>query len=622
MGRGRRCYHAGMRIQQTVTRRVGFLGLVLLAALSMRASTRGEVRLEAPIEYQVFERVSRSQGAVSVRGTADEGADAILITLSGKGVDGEANVQFRAPVNATTHQFDSAFITPAGGWFRVSVQPVKGKEAIGSAATVEHVGVGEVFVIAGQSNSTNYGQTPLKPASGMVATFDGKSWRLADDPQPGTGDGSKGGSCWPAFGDAMAEKFGVPIGIASTGFGGTSVNQWLPAGERYAVKPTAGGNFTQVGDAYESQGKLYDHAIERIRQLGPHGFRAVLWHQGESDSNQPSPTPRRLTGDEYAAAMTTIITHMRRDAAWPMPWITAQASYNKAIVDGSHVSEAIRAGQAKLWSDGVTTEGPDTDTLDAKMRTGVHFSEAGQRAHGQMWAEKVSPWLAAQLQAQPADNSAIVPVTQDRDYRIYDWQTRHHQVLDFIKARPPRLIVIGDSIMHYFAGEPKAPIARGTDAWSKHLAPRDAANLGFGWDRTENVLWRLDHGELEGIAPKAALVLIGTNNLDYNTADQIAAGVAAVCDRIHDHCPTTRILLLGVLPRQNKHKTEPAQVNALLAPLVDKPYITYIDARDVFVTADGVADKAKFNDEVHPSAAGYAALFDKLEPTLAKLMGE
>ena len=79
-----------------------------------------------------------------------------------------------------------------------------------------------MFVIAGQSNSTNSGQFTTKQTSGMVSSFGGTSWQVADDPQPGTSDNSKGGSPWPAFGDAMYAKYHVPIGIASTGFGGTS----------------------------------------------------------------------------------------------------------------------------------------------------------------------------------------------------------------------------------------------------------------------------------------------------------------------------------------------------------------------------------------------------------------
>ena len=103
-------------------------------------------------------------------------------------------------------------------------------DIIFAKSTVEHVGVGEVFVIAGQSNSANYGEEKQKAASGLVASFDGKTWRPAADPEPGAG--GNGGSFMPLFGDAMAARYQVPIGIVAMGIGSTSVREWLPSGTR------------------------------------------------------------------------------------------------------------------------------------------------------------------------------------------------------------------------------------------------------------------------------------------------------------------------------------------------------------------------------------------------------
>ena len=133
---------------------------------------------------------------------------------------------------------------------------MKAGKVVGEMA-VDHVGVGEVFVGAGQSNSTNCGQERIKQYSGMVSSFSGTAWQLADDPQPGVHDNSMGGSYWPAFGDEMYAKYHVPIGVASTGHSGTSVNQWIPGGE------------------------LFRWMTTRMKELGREGFRAVLWHQGK-----------------------------------------------------------------------------------------------------------------------------------------------------------------------------------------------------------------------------------------------------------------------------------------------------------------------------------------------------
>src|SRR5262249_50711532 len=161
-----------------------------------------------------------------------------------------------------------------GGWYKMELQALQDKKVVAEEA-VDHVGIGEVFVIAGQSNATNCGEEQQKPQSGLVSSFAGDHWQPADDPQPGVHDKTGGGSPWPAFGDALVEKSHVPGGIASTGHSGSSVRAWQPGGE------------------------LYNHMMNRIRQLGTQGFRAVLWHQGESDVG--------MTADEYAKQLTNVI---------------------------------------------------------------------------------------------------------------------------------------------------------------------------------------------------------------------------------------------------------------------------------------------------------------------------
>jgi hypothetical protein len=133
-----------------------------------------------------------------------------------------------------------------------------------------------------------------------------------------------------------------------------------------------------------------------MKQLGPHGFRAVLWHQGESDANQADPT-RTLRGELYQQYLGQLIRDSRREAGWEMPWFVAQASYHTPEDPGS---AEIRAAQQALWKSGVALEGPDTDSLTGDFRDGggrgVHFSGKGLRRHGSLWAAKVSAWLERQ----------------------------------------------------------------------------------------------------------------------------------------------------------------------------------------------------------------------------------
>jgi hypothetical protein len=227
----------------------------------------------------------------------------------------------------------------------------------------------------------------------MVTTFNGDSWRIANDPQPGTQDNSKKGSFIPSFGDALYRKYQVPIGIASVGHGSTSVRQWLPAGDPVEVMPTMTKFvITNPDGTLVSDGTLFNGMMHRIQQFGPHGFRAILWHQGESDSHQKP--DHEISGETYRRMLEHVILSVRKQAGWEIPWFVANASYGTPEIPAW---PPVREAQQSLWKSGVALEGPDTDTLGSSYRQnngkGVHFSDAGLKAHGQLWADVVEKWL-------------------------------------------------------------------------------------------------------------------------------------------------------------------------------------------------------------------------------------
>jgi hexosaminidase len=215
------------------------------------------------------------------------------------------------------------------------------------------------------------------------------------------------------------------------------------------------------------------------------------------------------------------------------------------------------------------------------------------------------------------------PVTQNRDKANYDWATRHQLVLDQIKKNSPEIVMIGDSITHYWAGEPVAPFVRSPEGWKLAFGDRVVANLGFGWDRTENVLWRIKNGELDAIKPKAVVVAIGTNNLGVDTTEDILAGIDAICRKIHEKLPETRILLLGILPRkdQDKQKASLEKVNHLLqTQLHPRSYIEVMDFGNLFRNPDGSFNDNLFSDGLHPNAAGYEVLGKALSTLVCEAM--
>jgi hypothetical protein len=228
---------------------------------------------------------------------------------------------------------------------------------------------------------------------------------------------------------------------------------------------------------------------------------------------------------------------------------------------------------------------------------------------------------------QPADGprppSTVVPVTQNRDWRTYDWARRHAACVALLRERQPEIVLIGDSITHFWGGDPADGRRTGVAVWDRFFAGRRVVNLGYGWDRTENVLWRLTHGEFTGIQPKVAIVMIGTNNINLNTPDEIAAGVEAITAEILRRSPSTRILLLGLFPRGAKPdatRAKVAAVNERLAHLDGSPGITYLDLGSRFLAGDGSISKEIMYDFLHPSAAGYALWAEAMGPTLERLL--
>ena len=191
--------------------------------------------------------------------------------------------------------------------------------------------------------------------------------------------------------------------------------------------------------------------------------------------------------------------------------------------------------------------------------------------------------------------STVVPVTQDRSWPQYDWKKRHELTSAAVKRTKPQILFIGDSITHFFGGEKFDSYAlRGQQTWGEFYAPRNAGNLGFGWDKTENVLWRLQHGAVDGIAPKLIVVMIGTNNSGTCEAADIAAGITAIVAELNQKLPQSKILLLGIFPRGEKpgpQREKLAAVNQLIAKLDGTQNVTFLDIGAKFLTADGLITK-------------------------------
>ena len=214
------------------------------------------------------------------------------------------------------------------------------------------------------------------------------------------------------------------------------------------------------------------------------------------------------------------------------------------------------------------------------------------------------------------------------------WRTRHDAKLAEIAAKKPDLIFLGDSITQDWerTGPPEwmnfAPV------WQRFYGDRNAVNLGFIGDTTASLLWRIRNGEVSGIAPKAAVVLIGANNLGrvHWSAEDTIDGIGAIIGELHVRLPRTKILLLAVLPSERSPwVTETtARINTLLAAKYRRDsVVTFLDLTALFMR-NGVLNRQLYFDPkltppeppLHPTAEGQALLSKAMEPVLATLLND
>ncbi|HEY6978578.1 MAG TPA: SGNH/GDSL hydrolase family protein [Chitinophagaceae bacterium] len=242
--------------------------------------------------------------------------------------------------------------------------------------------------------------------------------------------------------------------------------------------------------------------------------------------------------------------------------------------------------------------GQDIET----MVDGTHPNDIGMMRYADAYEKKIRTIINEPVGAV----STTIPVTQHRD-GIYDWELRHNEVLAYNKINHPKLIFIGNSITHYWAGKPTAPITRGTDSWEKFFSPRDAVNLGFGWDRIENVLWRVYHGELDNISPNQVVLMIGTNNLQFNSDEEIIVGLRFLIKAVATKQPGANILLMGILPRRDQEERV-ARLNTELSKIKFESKVKFADAGTLFLKNDHKIDESLFSDGLHPNEQGYRKL--------------
>lgn len=248
------------------------------------------------------------------------------------------------------------------------------------------------------------------------------------------------------------------------------------------------------------------------------------------------------------------------------------------------------------------------DTVDYGHATDmgmVHYAKA---------FEKIFRYV---LNESSGDISTTQPCVQCRNDSIYNWEARNMELVKMNVANPPKIVLIGSSVVHFWGGKPQSTISSGTASWNQVLEPEGVRNFGFAEDRIENILWRVEHGELDGYQVNQVIIMTGANNLPFNSDDEIIKGIGFLIQAIHVRQPKASILLVGLLPQKDQ-EIRISNLNTNIAKMKKTFMIKtkYIDPGKLFLNKNGKINEILFTDGIHPNSKGYFLLANFLKPTL------
>jgi lysophospholipase L1-like esterase len=303
--------------------------------------------------------------------------------------------------------------------------------------------------------------------------------------------------------------------------------------------------------------------------------------------------------DKYAFSNLVPIAHVEKFQEWQ----EAQAEID-VPPQATRVAIALYLeGRSRAWLDDVTF----TITPESAVKEIVRRNQAAP--------EPTAP-------KEPADVSKV-PVTATPGYypdKPRVWQAFHESFVSRAKQGGVDVLFLGDSITQGWT-------TTGEDSWEKHFAPFKSANFGLGGDKTSNVLWRIENGELEGISPKVVVLMVGMNNLGHpqNTATDITAGIRAIVEKLRAKLPQSKVLVLGLLPMgadpMGPERVRAAQVNTESVAIGNNAEVRFMDLFPRFLTRNGtLVPGAYASDNVHLTAQGYAILAEELRPWVEQMM--
>lgn len=268
---------------------------------------------------------------------------------------------------------------------------------------------------------------------------------------------------------------------------------------------------------------------------------------------------------------------------------------------------------------------PETFGFDFGANCAFPDGKPGRRAQMMLFGTASNASSASafgRIRLMGERNNAVIPTPKlERDG--YDWYARHAAAIrpDGVRASNPEIVFLGDSLLHRWVGGGTDSFGVGANTpeiWKKWFGDKRTLNLAYGWDRTQNVLWRIKEGELDGLNPAWLVILIGTNNVApwgnarQNVGDEVGEAVEAIVHAAHAKLPKTKILLVSILPRCNPGDWLPwidSSNAAIVKRCAQLPYVSYLKLREDYLKENNaLKDELFTGDRTHLTDAGYDIL--------------
>jgi lysophospholipase L1-like esterase len=366
--------------------------------------------------------------------------------------------------------------------------------------------------------------------------------------------------------------------------------------------------------AFSGNGQLEKEVIDLINEIDAKVY--VL-------DCLPNLTNLRVSNEELQKRIIASVKSIRQKHPETPILLTDHAGYTEGYLmpDRQKLFEEANQNQKeafeKLKSEGIsglfTLKIEEIGLGMDAMMDGTHPNDYGMMQYAEAYEKKLR-----EIMNEPKGNlKTQIPIRQRREPASYEWENRHLAMLELNQTEPTKIAFIGNSITHNWGGKPLNNRIKGADSWQKYLKPLQVRNFGFGWDRIENVLWRIYHDELDGISPEKIVLNIGTNNLHLNTDEEITEGLKMLVGAIKTRQPQAKIYLLGIYPRRD-YEERIVVLNKKIKKMASSIKIEYADIGTSLLFKSKKINEQLFSDGLHPNSEGYEMLGKKLIEALKK----